>query len=104
MPRPRKRCRCRAFEGDRVFKPRSIPMNQLETVRLELRELEAMRLCDLKGLDQETAGERMGLSRGTVQRLLKTGRAKVLQTLLQSRALLIEERDHHEDLYTGGSR
>jgi predicted DNA-binding protein (UPF0251 family) len=101
MPRPRKRCRCQAFEGDRVFKPRSIPMNQLETVRLELRELEAMRLCDLEGLDQETAGKRMGLSRGTVQRLLKTGRAKVLQTLLQSRALLIEEQDHHEDLDTG---
>jgi len=99
MPRPRKRRRCRAYDGDRVFKPRSIPMHQLETIRLELGELEAMRLCDLEALDQEGAGERMEVSRGTVQRLLKSGRAKVLRALVQSRALLIEEGGNHEDLY-----
>jgi len=90
------------YDGDRVFKPRSIPMTRLETIRLELSELEAMRLCDLEDCDQETAGERMGVSRGTVQRLLKSGRAKVLEALLQSRALLIEEGAHHEDLYSDG--
>ena len=100
MPRPRKRRRCRAYDGDQVCKPRSIPMHQLETIRLELSELEAMRLCDLEGHDQEQAGEQMAVSRGTVQRLLKTGRAKVVRTLLQSRALLIEQGGHHEDLYT----
>jgi predicted DNA-binding protein (UPF0251 family) len=100
MPRPRKRCRCRAFRGDRVFKPRSIPMQRLQTVRLELSELEAMRLCDLEAHDQEAAGERMALSRGTVQRLLKSGREKVLRALLQSHALLIEKEAHHEDLYS----
>lgn len=99
MPRPRKRKLCRAYDGDRVFKPRSIPMYRLETIRLELSELEAMRLCDLDGCDQETAGQHMAVSRGTVQRLLKRGRAKVLQALLQSRALLIEEVADHEDLY-----
>ena len=101
MPRPRKRRRCRAHVGDRVFKPRSIPMRELETIRLELAELEAMRLCDLDGCDQEAAGERMAVSRGTVQRLLKSGRAKVLRALLESRALIIEEGDPHEDLYSG---
>ncbi len=75
-------------------------MHQLETIRLELSELEAMRLCDLDGFDQEAAGHRMEISRGTVQRLLKSGREKVLQALLQSSALLIEEGAHHEDLYT----
>ena len=100
MPRPRKRCRCRAHDGDRVFKPRSIPMRQLESIRLELRELEAMRLCDGEGHDQEAAGERMGVSRGTVQRLLKSGRAKVVQALVHSRALRIEEEARHEDLHS----
>lgn len=90
MPRPRKHRRCRAYEGDRVFKPRSIPMTELETVRLELGELEAMRLCDLEDHDQIGAGRRMGVSRGTVQRLLASGRAKVVRALLESRALLIE--------------
>ena len=100
MPRPRKKKLCRAYEGDRVFKPRSIPMHRLETIRLELSELEAMRLCDVDGLDQEAAGQRMAVSRGTIQRLLKSGRAKILEALLKSRALLIEEGAHHEDLYT----
>jgi predicted DNA-binding protein (UPF0251 family) len=75
-------------------------MHQLETIRLDLSELEAMRLCDLEGFDQETAGDRMAVSRGTVQRLLKSGRAKVLRTLLNSCALLIEKGGHHEVVRT----
>lgn len=94
MPRPRKRRRCRRFEGDRVFKPRSIPMTDLDTIRLGLDELEAMRLCDLESLDQESAGRRMGVSRGTVQRLLGSGRTKVLRALLESAALIVEEDTH----------
>jgi predicted DNA-binding protein (UPF0251 family) len=65
-------------------------MSRLETVSLDLGELEAMRLCDLEGLDQGEAGRRMGVSRGTVQRLLKGGRAKVLESIVASKALVIE--------------
>jgi predicted DNA-binding protein (UPF0251 family) len=75
-------------------------MYELETIRLELSELEAMRLCDLEGCDQEQAGARMEVSRGTVQRLLKSGRVKVLRTLLEPNALLIAHGGDHEDLYT----
>ena len=89
MPRPKKHRHCRQYEGDRVFKPRSIPMSQLEKVSLDLDELEAMRLCDHDGLDQTEAGSRMGISRGTVQRLLRSGRAKVLHALLSNAALII---------------
>jgi predicted DNA-binding protein (UPF0251 family) len=94
VPRPRKRRRCRKFDGDRVFKPRSIPMTELAVIRLGLDEVEAMRLCDLDDHDQESAGARMGVSRGTVQRLLASGRAKVLRALLQSAALVIEGGGH----------
>jgi predicted DNA-binding protein (UPF0251 family) len=90
MPRPRKRRQCQDFEGDRVYKPRSIPMPQLSRVNLQLDELEAMRLCDLEGNNQEAAGERMGVSRGTICRLLKSGRAKVIQALVVPAALIIE--------------
>jgi predicted DNA-binding protein (UPF0251 family) len=100
MPRPRKRKYCRRYDGDLVFKPRSIPMSALEAVRLGLSELEAMRLCDLDGLDQESAGRRMGVSRGTIQRLVSSGRAKVLRALVDSHALLIEKGAQDEDLYT----
>jgi predicted DNA-binding protein (UPF0251 family) len=91
VPRPRKHRRCRQFDGDRVFKPRSLPMSELEQIRLGLDELEAMRLCDLDGQDQEAAGRHMGVSRGTVQRLLQSGRTKVLRALLESSALVIEK-------------
>jgi predicted DNA-binding protein (UPF0251 family) len=100
MPRPRKRRFCQEFDGDRVFKPRSIPMSQLQTIRLELGELEAMRLCDREGLDQETAGLHMGVSRGTVQRLLKAGRAKVVDALVGPAALVIEEGTNDEDMHS----
>jgi predicted DNA-binding protein (UPF0251 family) len=93
---------CRKYSGDKVFKPRSIPMTDLETLRLELSELEAMRLCDVERLAQVEAGRRMGVSRGTVYRLLKSGRAKLVEALLQSKALLIEEGDHDEAMHPNG--
>jgi len=100
VPRPRKQRRCREFHGDRVFKPRSIPMSQLTQVRLGLDELEALRLCDVDGLDQEAAGARMGVSRGTIQRLLIAGRTKVVGALLDSSALIIEREASDASLHT----
>jgi predicted DNA-binding protein (UPF0251 family) len=76
-------------------------MTDLARIRLELGELEAMRLCDVEGLAQEDAGYRMGVSRGTVQRLLERGRAKVVRALLQPAALLIERGVSDEDLHSG---
>jgi predicted DNA-binding protein (UPF0251 family) len=89
LPRPRKHRLCRAFHGDRVFKPRSVPMSELQTIELELAELEALRLCDLEDLTQEEAGLRMGVSRGTVQRLLSAARRKVAAALCGNAALVI---------------
>lgn len=83
-----------------MFKPARIPLRSLQTVPLSLSELEAMRLCDVEGLDQEAAAQRMGVSRGTVQRLVKRGRAKVVGALVGSRALIIEQGEPHEDLYS----
>ena len=42
-------------------------MTELEVITIDLSELEAMRLCELDGLDQEEAGHQMGVSRGTIQ-------------------------------------
>jgi predicted DNA-binding protein (UPF0251 family) len=65
-------------------------MHALETIHLGLDELEAMRLCDGEGFDQQSAGAHMGISRGTVQRLVVSGRKKVICALLSSSALVIE--------------
>ena len=68
-------------------------MTEVEVIPLFLDELEAMRLCDVLGLEQTEAGERMLVSRGTVQRLLKSGRAKTTRAILESAALMIGEPD-----------
>ena len=73
-------------------------MHELAVTRLGLDELEALRRCDVEGLTQAAAGQRMGVSRGTVQRLLKSGRAKVTRALVESSALIIGAED--EGLHT----
>ena len=70
-----------------MLKPRGVPLSEVTVHWLALDEFEAMRLCDLEGLSQIEAGERMRISRGTVQRLLESGRRKVAQALLANEGL-----------------
>lgn len=49
-----------------------------------------LRLCDFEGLLQVQAGERMGVSRGTVQRLLTSARRKVAEALTTGAALIFQ--------------
>jgi len=90
-PRPRKHRHCECpfrQRGGVTYKPISIPLSQLRQVRFPADELEALRLCDVEGLTQEEAGERMGVSRGTVQRLVTGGRKRLLEALLAGDALV----------------
>ena len=52
-------------------------------------ELEAFRLVDLEGLSQEEAGRKMGVSRGTIWRLVQSARRKTAQALSEGRPLSI---------------
>ena len=85
-----------------MFKPRATPMSELLVVELGLDELEAVRLCDIEGLDQAGAGERMGVSRGTVQRLLGSGREKLARAVLESLALRIGKEASDEGVHPDG--
>ena len=91
MPRRFKRRHCRRLNGRRNFKPSGVPAVNLETVVLRLDEFEAMRLCDHEEKSQIEAAEAMGISRGTVQRLLISGRKKVLDVLIDAKELVIED-------------
>ncbi len=51
----------------------------------------ALKLCDMDGLTQEEAGLKMGISRGTVQRILSSARKKVATALSGCMALVMEE-------------
>ena len=73
----------------RVFNPGSTPLREMEIITLERDELEAFYLCDGQDLHQERAGEMMGVSRGTVQRLLAGARKKMVEVLVGQKTLVI---------------
>ncbi|HNR38450.1 MAG TPA: DUF134 domain-containing protein [Acidobacteriota bacterium] len=97
-PRPCKPRRCGSPYGSRTFKPARVPMSELESIHLAHDELETLRLCDLLGLAQEAAGRRMGVSRGTVQRLVWRARYKVAQALVEECALILSDPDNQKEL------
>lgn len=88
MKKPRT-CGC-SFKG-RAYKPTGIPLGKIGKIVLQRDELEALKLCDMDGLTQEEAGNKMGISRGTVQRILTSGRKKVATALSGCKALIMEE-------------
>jgi len=67
------------------------PPSTLEPILLDIAELEALRLVDFEGLSQEEAAREMGVSRGTVWRLLQSARYKVAQALSEGRAIQIQK-------------
>ena len=94
MPRPRK-CRQVCFNpGVNYFKPRGIPLRWLDEVNLTVEELEAIRLADYQGLEQEAAGEQMKISRQTFGRVLISARKKIAEALILGKALRIEGGDY----------
>jgi len=72
------------------FKPRAVPLSQLEEVVLALDEFEAIRLADREGLYHDAAAERMGVSRQTFGRIIESARHKVAEFLAGGKALKIE--------------
>ena len=91
MPRPKKHRHCECALKGRVFKPTGTPLYELDQIWIQQDELEVLRLCDLEGLIQEQAGKKMGVSRGTVQRLLASGREKVVSAIINGAALVLGE-------------
>jgi predicted DNA-binding protein (UPF0251 family) len=65
------------------------PQRNPEPINIEPAELEALRLVDFEGLSQEEAGERMGVSRGTVWRLVQSARKKTVQALSEGRPISV---------------
>ena len=60
-----------------------------EPIFLTYAELEVLRLVDQQGMMQEEAGNQMGVSRGTIWRLLQSAREKVARMLIEGRELNI---------------
>ncbi len=89
--------RCRHVErlpAVKHFKPGGIPGESLQKVILKVEELEAVRLKDLLGWEQEECAVKMQVSRPTFQRILIEGRAKIADALVNGKEILIEGGDY----------
>jgi len=76
--------------GASYFKPRGVPLREIEEVRLTIDQMEAIRLADLEGLSQEDAGGKMGVSRATFGRIVQRARRIVAEALVHGKAILME--------------
>ena len=91
MVRPFKRRFIRFNPNVVYFKPRAVPLSLLEEVDLNRDELEALRLCDYKNLEQTEAAEKMKISQSTLQRILTSARQKVAEALTEGKAIKIRK-------------
>jgi len=93
MPRPR-RLRRIFFQPDiTYFKPAGVPMIHLKEAILSFDELEAIRLIDSQTLDQTKAAKQMKISQSTLSRLLKEGRKKLADAIIEGKAIKIQGGD-----------
>ena len=60
-----------------------------EFILLSVEELESIRLCDLESMEQDSAAERMAVSRGTLQRILYSAHAKIAEALCCGKGIFI---------------
>ena len=65
-------------------------MIDLEESQLSLPEFEAIRLIDFKEISQEDAGKKMDISQSTLSRVLKSGRKKIADAIVNGKAIRIK--------------
>ena len=90
MVRPCIKRRVRGSPNSSYFKPAGIRMIDLEESVLEMSEFEAIRLVDLNDVSQEGAGIKMQISQSTLSRVLKSGRKKIADAVVNGKAIRIE--------------
>jgi predicted DNA-binding protein (UPF0251 family) len=64
-------------------------MRYLEIVELTIEEVEALRLRNIKDLEQEEAAKKMNTSQSTFQRILSSAYKKITEALIEGKAIKI---------------
>lgn len=72
------------------FKPRGIPLVDLEILQIGHDELEAIRLVDVEHMKQQDAAVKMNISSSTIQRIIESAREKIGKALINGYAMEIE--------------
>jgi predicted DNA-binding protein (UPF0251 family) len=72
------------------FKPRAVPLCELEEATLFLDEFQALKYAELDGKDQTAAAAAMKISRQTFGNILASARRKLADAVVNGKALKIE--------------
>lgn len=64
-------------------------MRELEIIELTTEEVEALRLRNVKDLEQEEAAKKMNTSQSTFQRILSSAYKKITEALIEGKAIKI---------------
>jgi predicted DNA-binding protein (UPF0251 family) len=75
------------------FKPVGLD-EQIREELITVDEIEALRLKDVEGLDQDDCAEHMGVAQSTFQRILTSARKKLSMAILAGKAIRIEGGDY----------
>ncbi|MBZ4683208.1 MAG: uncharacterized protein PWP46_909 [Fusobacteriaceae bacterium] len=97
MPRIKKKRCCRLLPNEKGFKLMGVKGQDMEKVELSPDEFEVIRLCDYENKNQIEASEAMEISRGTIQRILKSARYKVVDALLNDKIIIIKNTEEDEE-------
>ena len=89
MVRPRLCRRIRFNPNVTYYKPQGVPMRFLEVIELTTEEVEALRLKNIKDLDQTKCAKRMKTSQSTFQRILMSAYKKITEALIKGKAIKI---------------
>ncbi|UDQ99097.1 DUF134 domain-containing protein [Lentisphaerota bacterium WC36G] len=90
MPRP---CKLRTIHSPNeynYFKPRGVPLSQIEEIELTIDELEAVKLADFENLYQADAAKKMNISRQTFGNIIKSAHKKIANALINGKAIRIQ--------------
>ena len=90
MARPTKWRKIEHIPAIPYFVPSDKELDVVPENILKLEELEAIRLKDLEGLEQEECAKKMEVSRPTFQRILLTAREKIADSLIHGKTIHIE--------------
>lgn len=74
------------------YKPEGCPIKKGDEINLYKEEVEALRLKDIKEMDQNSAAEKMGISQSSFQRILTTARKKLSWAILEGKTIRIEKK------------
>lgn len=89
MTRPKKN-RCIHFNPEVLyFKPRGVPLSNLEEEELFPDELEALKIHDVDGLEHIEAAKKMKISQPTFGRILDKAYKKIAVAIIEGKAIKI---------------